>query len=182
MVLALGLGVYVLVSTVLPTVGDLAIRGGKELAEGTGDFFKGVFGGAEQAETTVPRIRSADDLGTIYQLPAANLSSKRLGSEPVFVPVSPSPSYSDYVESPIAFYTVDVDDFGPVVTVTDPSASIPGPRVYVTEEPSAAQELGATVSPYIIGGITNPLGIDYNLLDAPGDVYEGAKSLLGKLF
>ena len=189
-VLALGLGVYLLVGKVLPTVGDLAIRGGEELAEGTGDFFKGVFGGASQEETTVPRIRTSDDPGIVYQLPDANLSSQRVGSEPVVVLASPQPDYSDFLESPIAFYTVDFDDIGPVVTVTDPHPAIAGPVVYQTAEPSAATELGAEASPYIpyvYGGFAGPQAIsqgvfDYNLLDAPADVYGGAKSLLGKLF
>ena len=171
-ILAVGLGAYFLVGKALPKLGnlagDLALEGGQALAGGTKDFLSGVFTGADQTETTVPAIRDAADLGTVYQLPDPNLSSERLGSDPVFVPVAPSAIY-DYRESPGASYSVDFDDFGPVVTVTNPSPAIPPPVFYEIEDPSLAQRAGGGFADWMTGPISGP-------------VISKTKDLIGSLF
>jgi hypothetical protein len=168
-----GLAIYV-VAGQLPKLGDLAGDAGEALAEGTGDFFEGVFGGAEQTETPVETIRTADDPDTLYASPEA------MGSDPVFVPVAPAPNY-DYMESPYAFYTVDYVQGEPVITVENPSL-VPGPSFYEIEAPSTSREVGAYVGG-LLPGLVAPQAIsqglfDYSLTEVPGDLLGGAKSVI----
>jgi len=125
----------------LPSVGDVVGAAGRAAAEGTGDFFKGVFTGAERTETDITTARVMGLPDEVYTLtPGTTLGD-----------------WVTYEPDAATRYVVEYDESGlPVVTVENPSPTLPPPRFYTFDEAPLAQRVGAAVADPFTDLYTDP--------------------------
>ena len=150
----------------LPKIGDVALDAAAAAAgaaaEGTGDFFKGIFTGAERTETPITTAIVGD---TVYRLtPGTTLGT-----------------FDTWDPNLTTKYTVQYDEGGlPTVRIDNPSAMLPPPTFSFFEDAPLAQRVGADVAPYLqIPGGVGPLG---DVVDAVTDAVSTVKSLWDRVF
>lgn len=115
-----------------------------DLAEGTGDFFKGAFGGAEASRSPVETARTPEFPGVIFPLtrPGDPGPMVVLGTPLTFDPDSPTS------------VSVEIVDGKPVLTVVNARPAVPlAQYAFIGPEPSLAQQVGASLIHDPISGL-----------------------------
>jgi hypothetical protein len=172
-----GLGALILLPTLIKGIKfGVGIPG--DIAEGTGDFFSGVFGGAAVEEDPITTARTAELPDVLIQLvPPLN----RDPDAPLAVFGTPA----TYDPTEVTSVIVQYDESGaPMLFIDNASPAVPIPDFFQVTYPSLAQEVGAAlIYDPITGLYTDPLlDIGGFTLPSAQDVVGGFNEIFGGIF